>query len=151
MKTAMKRIASFLLVGVLTVAAVPSAFAAETDASVENTSSTTVVARMGGTSTTPVLPKNITGADSIVVWRTGVAASDIGETFRVKVTNFTNGMDTVNVAIQIGGQYIAGSFGMRSGDSVTFDVPDGTQGQMVEIYMSTDSNTPGTCRLTIGR
>lgn len=150
MNNGFKRMAGTFLACVMAVSLVPAAMAAEaapeTDGQVV---AMDVSPRLGGSTTTPVLPRNVTGADSIVVWKTSVAASDIGETFYAKVSNFTNGMSTVNVAIRINNQYVAGSFGMRSGDDVEFDVPAGTEGTLVEIYMSTDSSTPGTCRLTV--
>lgn len=150
MNISLKRATGVLMACAIAGSMMTAAFAAEATTPIPEvivTSSDRIGAGTGNY--TSEIPQNTTGANSKVMLTTFVNRSDLGKTFNVVVSEFTDGMETVNVAVQIDGEPINAAMYLRENGKLSFKVPSDTPvGAAVDVYMSTNS-TPGTCYVEI--
>lgn len=103
---------------------------------------------MSGHSTTPALPYNENGNQGIVVLQRIIAPRDAGKTVMIEVSNFTNGMKSVNLSAHVDNEFLENAMEMYHGDEVHVHIPSDAAGKTLKITMSTNS-VSGRCDLTL--
>ncbi len=93
--------------------------------------------------TTSTLPK-VSSSPSTYVPITGTLSSlNYGKKIKIKVSDFTKGMDSVNMGLYVDDVFKFSEEKIIDGGSATFEFPH--SGKNYQIRMSTYSSTPGTC------
>ena len=96
-----------------------------------------------GVSTTPVLPRNEDGNQGMAVFSSTITDAQAGQTFGVRISDFTDGMNQINLSINVDGnaQWWAGN--LRPGAAIPFTLPAGSAGQEFAIKASTNATGTG--------
>jgi len=98
---------------------------------------------VGCTGITDILPK-VSNYPSTYAPITGtLSSSHYGKKIEIKVSDFTNGMDSVNMGLYVDGVFKYSEEKIIDGGSATFNFPH--SGKSYEIRMSTYSTNSGSC------
>ena len=145
-----KKLVSIIAACAVAISLVPATFAATSPSN----ASSIVTRSPGGVYTTPnVLPRNINGNQAQDQnFNINVVSSDLGKTYTLRFSNFTNNMDSVNLVIRSSAdnEMLFYAMGIPSGAIRELEIPYSTPvGSELLFFMSTNSASPGRCTITI--
>ncbi len=98
---------------------------------------------VGRTGITDILPKVSNYPSTYAPIKGASASSYYGKNITIKISDFSDGMDSVNIALYVDGVFKISQERIVAGDSVTFSFPD--KCKSYEIRMSTYSTNSGSC------
>jgi len=102
-----------------------------------------------GNNVTEVISTNINGHQGQTVLTITISEDMAGTSFEAYLTNFTNDMDTVNLAFFADGVLIAFDMFLDEGNIIPFTIPLEAEGSEFTIIASTNSSNNGTLNITI--
>lgn len=98
---------------------------------------------------TSIIPRNIDGNQGEVKFEFVLEEETVTETITVTVDEFTNDMETVNLAIRVNGEVVATGLELIAGDTLSFEVTEENIGDTVTFTMSTNSENQGEVSLQL--